>query len=312
MSKTIKIEPENAGARLDLFLTGLYPDISRSKLQAAIKDGRILLNGKPAKPHTFLKTDDEIAMPAEKTVAPPAATKLQGRQDIPFAVIYEDDKLAVIDKPTGLLVHPTVQGETETLAHALVGRWPGLAKVGEAPERPGIVHRLDKEASGLLVVAKTKKAFAALKAQFQEHSIEKEYAVLVNGRPPKEADTISLTIGRSAAGNRMAARAEALDENDRPAITHYRVEEYFNGATLLSVRTETGRTHQIRAHLHALGSSVAGDPLYHIKRGPVVASPRLFLHCRRLAFKHPKTGQRVEFTSPLPADLESTLKKLRN
>ncbi len=306
----ITITTAEAGQRLDLFLAAKHPDISRSRLQAAIKEGRILLNGKPAKPHTFLKAEDVISFSAEAVEPVGEPKKLKGRKDIAFGVVYEDGDLAVIDKPSGLLVHPTVQNETDTLAHALVGKWPTIAKIGDSPLRPGIVHRLDKDASGLMVVARTKKSFDDLKKQFQEHSIEKEYAVLVNGRPAQDAGTVTLSIGRSVRGDRMAARAEE-EEGDRPAVTHYKAEEYLPGATLLTVRTETGRTHQIRAHFFALGLPVAGDPLYRLKRGATVPATRLFLHAKRLAFTHPKTGKRVEFIAPLPRDLEATLAKLR-
>jgi 23S rRNA pseudouridine1911/1915/1917 synthase len=308
---TIHIEAADAGKRLDLLLVEKNPDNSRSRIQNAIKDGAIQLNGKPAKVHAFLKEGDVVTVETGANKAAPEPKKLKGRKDIAFGVVYEDDDLAVIDKPTGLLVHPTVQDETETLAHAIVGRWPEIAKVGDSPERPGIVHRLDKDASGLMVVCKTKKAFTSLKKQFQEHTIEKEYAVLVHGRPSKDSGTVTLTIGRATRGGHMVARPEPLDEEDRPAITHFRVEEFLRDSSLLSVRTETGRTHQIRAHFHALGNSVVGDQLYRFKPATTAHSPRLFLHAKRLAFEHPTTKQRVEFAAPLPADLETALAQLR-
>jgi len=308
--KTITVTAADADKRLDVFLASQLPGMTRSKIQNYIREGRILLNGKEAKPHAFLRENDVVTMATGDSKPEKKAKTLEssGRE---LNVVFEDDDLAVINKPSGLLVHPTVQNEKDTLAHALVGYWPKIAKVGDAPDqRPGIVHRLDKDASGLLVVAKTKKAFEALKEQFQTHSIEKEYAVLVNGRPPKDSATITPSIGRAASGTRMAARAEA-EEGDKPTVTHYRIEELFRDAALLSVRTETGRTHQIRASFQSLGCPVVGDTLYHVRKGPSVPAPHLFLHAKRLAFTHPTTGQRMEFTAPLPAELETTLRKLR-
>ncbi len=309
--KTFTVTASDAGQRLDVFLARGLSALTRSKIQSLIKNGLILLNGNIAKPHAFLHADDVVTMSSGDAKPVKKAKKLTPSTR-ELNVVFEDDDLAVINKPAGLLVHPTVQDEKDTLAHALVAYWPKIAKVGDAPEqRPGIVHRLDKAASGLLVVAKTAKAFESLKRQFQEHTVEKEYAVLVNGRPPKDEDTVTVSIGRAASGTKMAARAEA-EEGDRPAVTRYRVEEAFKGATLLSVRTETGRTHQIRATFHAIGCPVVGDQLYHVHRGPSVAAPRLFLHAKRLAFTHPVTDERLEFTAPLPPELEKVLKNLRS
>jgi 23S rRNA pseudouridine1911/1915/1917 synthase len=237
-------------------------------------------------------------------------------------VVYEDDHIVVVDKPSGMIVHPAVPGENDSLANALMAQYPEIAKVGDDPQRPGIVHRLDREASGLLVVARTKAAFDALKSQFQQHVVHKEYVVLVDGAPPEDAGTVDLAIGRKASGGKMAARPmlpprmgaieSEPQEDDRKAVTHYRIEEKFAKTTLLAVRTETGRTHQIRVHFNAIGCPVAGDALYGIKRQGRFPSPRLFLHARGLAFTHPITDAELSFTAPMPPELEAIIKRLRS
>ena len=303
------IEQKDTGTRLDVFLTSQLKGISRSRIQKVIKEGQVTVNGKPVTPHLAMEENDVVVL-AKIPQSSTKMMKMESRADIGLDVIYEDAEIAVINKPSGLLVHPSPQNEEETLAHALLGRWPKIAKVGESTERPGIVHRLDKEASGLLVVAKTQKAYENLKEQFKVHSIKKEYTVLVHGSPAKDEGSISLAIGRAASGDKMAARAEAM-EGDRTALTHYRVEEKFPHAALLKVWTETGRTHQIRAHFKALGCPVVGDPLYVLKQGARVSAPRLFLHAKMLGFNHPKTGEWMQFETPLPKDLADFLKSLQ-
>jgi len=303
------IDAASVGKRLDAFLAEALAGVSRSAVQKAIKTGEITLNGEPTKPHTALREGDTVCAP-EGIAAPPGPFKLTPRPDIKLDIVHEDEDFIVLDKPSGLLVHPAILAEQDTLANALIARFPEIVGVGEGSERPGIMHRLDRDASGLLVVARNKKAYASLKKQFQKHDIRKEYAVLVHGRPPEDEGTINLAIGRSSGERRMAARPEPL-EGDREAITHYWVDECLDGATLLSVRTETGRTHQIRAHFKALGCPVAGDKLYGKKRGRVLPVSRLFLHAKKLGFKHPTTGEWVEFVSPLPEELERALAQFR-
>ncbi|MEY4744110.1 MAG: hypothetical protein RL272_55 [Candidatus Parcubacteria bacterium] len=308
MKKSFKIGKEGAGERLDAWLAKRLPGVSRSRIQKWIKAGEVLRNGSADTPHVILEEGDKIAVDAPD--APSAGEPLAPRHDIALDVVHEDEHVAVVNKPAGLIVHPAVPGETETLANALVARYPEIAAVGDSPERPGIVHRLDKEASGLLVVARTAVAFANLKAQFQAHVVKKEYAVLIDGAAPEDSGTIRLAIGRSSSGGKMAARPDA-GEDDKDAITHYRVEERFPKATYLTVRTETGRTHQIRAHFHALGCPVVGDPLYGAKKTGRLPSPRLFLHAKTLAFTHPVTDEQLSFSSPLPKELEDVLSGLR-
>lgn len=307
-AQTIEVPTEAAGQRLDVYLTSRLKNLSRSKIQKLIKGGEILLDGRHATPHEAVAAGQKITIAADALTT--VDSRLKSRPDIDLRVVYEDDDVAVIDKPSGLLVHPGPRGEQDTLANALIARWPAMAEVGEAPERPGIVHRLDKDASGLMVVAKNQKAYRALKRQFQNHKTRKQYAVLVIGRPPRDEGTIELAVGRSTAGGKMAARRVPL-AGDRTAVTHYRITELFRDAALLEVRTETGRTHQIRTHFRALGCPVAGDPLYGRHRGPQPPTSRLFLHAAQLEFNQPTNRRRLKFESPLPPELQKTLSLMR-
>jgi 23S rRNA pseudouridine1911/1915/1917 synthase len=302
--ETIIITAEDAGQRLDLFLASRYPAMSRSKLQKQIKGGAVRLGGKQVTPHIALREGDEVTVPTEAVT--PQTMTLEPRPDIALDIVHEDADVIVLNKPAGLLMHPAA-GEQDTLANALLAHHPDIIKVGDEPaERPGIVHRLDKDASGLLVVAKTPVAFERLKEQFQAHTVLKEYTVLVGGGVPQDEDTIRLYIGRATVGGRMAARSKPLD-GDREAVTHYHRDAIYEKATLLTVRTETGRTHQIRVHLFALGAPVVGDSLYGIKSRFYLAAPRLFLHCSRLGFTHPTSGETMTFTVPLPPALQKFL-----
>jgi 23S rRNA pseudouridine1911/1915/1917 synthase len=309
MPDDITIEAADAGKRLDVHLSAVLTHLSRAKVQKAIKAGNITLNGKLVTPHVALRAGDRIVIDISDSPARPLDHSPAPRPEIPLAIVHDDDAVVVIDKPSGLLVHPTVRGETETLAGALIARYPSMTDVGESPDRPGIVHRLDKDASGLLVAAKTQRAYESLKKQFQEHEIKKTYLVLVHGRPPSDEGVITLAIGRSAAGTTMAARHRPL-EGDREAETRYRVEKVFKDAALLRVNTGTGRTHQIRAHFKAIGCPVAGDPLYKGRNAKPLPVSRLFLHATELGFNHPTRGEWMEFSSPLPDELAKALKKL--
>lgn len=307
MKQEFTITAADEGARLDVFLTANLDGFSRSKLQAYIKEGRVLVNDAKVTPHYALEDGFIVAVdlpdPTAKRVG------LKPRPDITLTVVHEDDDVMVVDKPSGMIVHPAVDTDDATLVNALVARNPEIAAVGDSIDRPGIVHRLDKDASGLMVIAKNQDAFDALKAQFQEHAVKKEYTVLVDGGPPQDSGTVTLAIGRKKGDGKMAARPEPK-EGDREAITHYVREKQFMKAALLTVRTETGRTHQIRAHMHAIGCSVVGDPLYGEKRVGRLQSPRLFLHAKTLAFTHPKTGKPMSFEAPLPTELQAVLRKL--
>jgi 23S rRNA pseudouridine1911/1915/1917 synthase len=221
---------------------------------------------------------------------------------VAFGIAYEDDDLLVVDKPAGLVVHPARGHRAGTLAQALTGRAAG----GEDPARAGIVHRLDRDTSGLLVVAKGEAAHRALQAALQERGITREYLALVDGLPPARSGTIDAPIGRD---RRVRTRHSIETDDPRVAVTHFEVAEHLAHYALLRVRLETGRTHQIRVHLQAIGHPVAGDPEYG--RPGVLGLGRQFLHAAHLAFEHPRTGARVEADSPLPGDLEAALERAR-
>ena len=284
------VGPEAAGERLDVFLARSAG--SRAAAQRLIAAGRVQVDGEPrAKRHTVAAGERVTIAPADEAPAPgvPAAR---------YAVAYEDEHVLVIDKPAGVVVHPAQGHEQGTLAQALAGRAAG----GEDPLRAGIVHRLDRDTSGLLVVARTEAAHAALKEQMRRREITREYLALVEGRPGARAGTIDAPLGRD---RRVRTRVSTDTDEPRPAVTHFEVERPLPGFTLLRVRLETGRTHQIRAHLLAIGHPVAGDREYG--RAGLLGLDRQFLHADHLAFRHPVTGEDVDLRSPLPDDLSKAL-----
>lgn len=290
------VRPEDEGLRLDVLLAG--PLGSRSRAQRLIAAGQVRVGGAVApKRHRVTAGEDIEVDETDSRPAPPAA---QG--DVPIA--FEDDDVLVVDKPPGLVVHPApgLDPAQPTLAELLAGR-----AAGGAPERPGIVHRLDRDTSGLLVVARTEPAHRELKRELEAREIEREYVALVEGRPPARTGTIDAPLGRD---RRRRTRQSTDTDTPRPAVTHFAIEEELPGFTLLRVTLETGRTHQIRAHLRAIGHPVAGDPEYGTAGR--LGLERQFLHARRLAFTHPRTGARVEVASPLPGDLASVLAELRS
>jgi 23S rRNA pseudouridine1911/1915/1917 synthase len=284
------VGPEHAGERLDVFLAGTAG--SRAAAQRLIDSGLVLVDGeRRPKRHTVAVGERVEVQPAPQREEPlvPDAT---------FAVAYEDEHLMVVDKPAGVVVHPARRHNAGTLAQALAGRIAG----GDDPRRAGIVHRLDRDTSGLLVVARTDAVHAALKDMMRRREVTREYVALVEGRPAARAGTIDAPLGRD---RRVRTRISTDTDDPRPAITHFEVERALEGYTLLRVRLETGRTHQIRAHLLAIGHPVAGDPEYG--RKGVLGLERQFLHAERLAFTHPSTGAEIEVRSPLPDDLSKAL-----
>lgn len=299
---------ENAEERLDKFLTARMPERSRSAIQKMIKEGLITVNGKKVAVHHFLRSGEEIEM-AEEKKKPKTAVLKKAKKGPPLDIIFEDDELLVVNKPSGLLVHEAPGEDGPTLADSLVAHCPGLRKVGEDPKRPGMIHRLDKDVSGVVVVAKTQKVFDFLKGLFKERTIKKEYLGLVMGSLPLPADRITFKIGRSERHARMAARPEG--QEGREAITEYEVVKRFGNSTFVKIRIETGRTHQIRAHFHAYGHPIVGDPLYKIKGlkiRPVLSRP--FLHAAKISFTD-WNGQKREFSSSLPKELEDYMNKLK-
>lgn len=221
-------------------------------------------------------------------------------EDVPLRIAYEDEHLLVVDKPAGIVVHPAPGHSTGTLVHGLLGRVAG----GDVPERPGIVHRLDRDTSGLLVVSRTEEAYRGLRNLVRRRELERRYKALVRGRPRSWRGRIEAPIGR----DRHEPTRVSLDtDTPRDAITHFEVEKLFDGYALLDVRLETGRTHQIRVHLAEIGLPVLGDRAYGVSDPEL---PRQFLHAWRLAFPHPVTGEDIEAESPLPPDLQAALARL--
>jgi len=306
------VDEAGAGERLDRWLAGVMPDVSRARLQAIITGGGVLVDGRVARPSRRLKAGQSISV---RLPAPRPAVPLP--EDIPLAVVYEDPHLLVVDKPAGLVVHPGAGRATGTLVNALLHRVRDLSGIGGVV-RPGIVHRLDRGTSGLLVVAKDDASHVALSRQFSGRTVEKEYLAVVLGVPRAAEGTIDVPIGRDPVHRkRMSVRAP----RGRAAQSIYRLVEAFDGAALLRVRIATGRTHQIRVHLAALGHPVAGDLTYGGRRPPASRRPearaalealtRPALHAARLVFTHPATDERMSFESPLPADLQALLAVLR-
>jgi 23S rRNA pseudouridine1911/1915/1917 synthase len=306
------VGPEAAGLRLDVWLARSLPDLSRARLQALILEGHVLLDGARARASARLRPGQ-----AAFVRVPAAAPAVPQAEDIPVAVVHEDTHLVVVNKPAGLVVHPGAGTPRGTLVNALLGQVRDLSGVGGVL-RPGIVHRLDKGTSGLLVVAKDDATHRALVRQFAGRTVEKEYVALVLGVPSRPRGEVDAPIGRDPVNRqRMSVRAP----RGREARSSWRVEERFDGAALLRVRIHTGRTHQIRVHLASIGHPVAGDKTYGGARTPsshaaaareaLQSMDRPALHAARLAFTHPATGARLEFEAPLPRDLVDVLERLR-
>ncbi|MFA5048087.1 MAG: RluA family pseudouridine synthase [Patescibacteria group bacterium] len=316
--KIITITSENQGERLDKFLVVAWPDLSRSKIQQAIKDGTVLVNGERPSVHCFLKEKDLITFIEKKEAdAKPGATPVKksqygGRKLFKeIKIIADEPNFLIIEKPAGLLVHPTERNETDTLIDWLLEKYPALRKIGENPQRPALVHRLDKEVSGLMLIPKTQDAFDYFKSQFKEHTITKKYITLVEGEVNKDEGEIDLPIGRSNTKEGLfAAKPHSQkSDKDKKAITRYKITQRFKNYTLLEVEILTGRTHQIRVHMLAFGCPVVGDGLY-IKKPSKKTPGRIFLHATKLIFKD-LDGTEKEFESPLPANLGEFLKGLK-
>ena len=288
-----------AGLRLDQALAGLLPEHSRSRIKQWIEAGDVRVDGLAAAPRRTLRGGEqvEIAMPAR-------APMRDEPQDIPLVVRYEDDDLLIVDKPAGLVVHPGSGNPAGTLLNALLHRLPAQS----ALPRAGIVHRLDKDTSGLMVVAKREAAQAALVRALATHQVRREYLAVARGNVER-ALTVDAPIGRHP----VARTTMAVVARGKPARTHVRVVERFGIATLVRCQLETGRTHQIRVHLAAIGHPLVGDPDYGGRRakGGVLDFPRQALHATRLALVHPRTGAALGVDSPPPADLAALLERLR-
>ena len=293
--------PEDAGTRIDAFLA--TPLGSRSRAARLLEAGAVTVDGRPVVKSYKLVGAEAIGVDESLDPAEEPADVGEG-EPAAFRVAWEDDHLLVVDKPAGVVVHPARGHRSGTLAQALAGRAAG----GEDQWRAGIVHRLDRDTSGLLVVAKSEAVHRELKERLAAREITREYAALVEGRPPARSGTIDAPIGRD---RKVRTRNSTDTEEPREARTHFELDEALPQHTLLRVRLETGRTHQIRVHLQAIGFPVAGDPEYGGRAGAALGLERQFLHAARLAFAHPVTGEPVEARSPLPADLAAALERAR-
>lgn len=295
------VEPEQAGQRLDRFLAPHLGHLSRTAIQRMIDEGMVLVNQRSSKPGYMIRTNDviEVLHPFPASQPMTAAAR-----EMPLDVVYEDKDLLVINKAAGMVVHPAPGHSEDTLVNALLARYPDLRTAGEEM-RPGIVHRLDKDTSGLMIVARNAQAHAALAEQIKRHEVQKRYLALVEGRVALEQGSIDAPIGRDPRRRQQMTITKLAGKEAR---THFWVLQRFNRHTLLLLQLETGRTHQIRVHLRAIGHPVAGDPVYgsgNSVRG--VKLPRQFLHAYQLQFRHPSTGEVLTFEAPLPADLQAVL-----
>jgi 23S rRNA pseudouridine1911/1915/1917 synthase len=286
------IGEDEAGQRLDHVLA--EPLGSRSRAQRLIDAGLVTVDGEQRPKRHVVSVGEVVEVRDEPA---PVAAPDAGEPAVALTIAYEDDKLLVVDKPAGLVVHPAAGHWTGTLSQALAAR-------GIDADRGGIVHRLDRDTSGLLLAAKSEPVLRALQQELRERRIEREYLALVEGRPPARTGTIDAPIGRD---RRDRTRHSTDTDAPRDAVTHFEIEQALPTTTLLRVRLETGRTHQIRVHLEAIGHPVVGDPLYG--RGETLGLQRQFLHAERLAFDHPADGRRVEVRSSLPADLAGALER---
>jgi 23S rRNA pseudouridine1911/1915/1917 synthase len=311
------VQAPHAGERLDRYLAAAQADLSRSRVQSLIRDGHVRVNGAPAHAALRLRAGDRVEL------EPPArrATTLEP-EAIPLAIVHEDESLIVVDKPAGLVVHPGAGVARGTLVHALLHHDPGIAGVG-GEGRPGIVHRLDKDTSGLLVVARTERAYRMLVEAMARREVTRRYRALVWGEPRADEALLEGPIGRDP---RHRQRMAVLARGGRPARTRYRVSGRFGLAAALDLTLETGRTHQIRVHLAHAGHPVIGDPVYggrakkllslreperSLARGLLDRLARQALHAAELEFRHPVTGQRLHFMAPVPEDFAAALDRLR-
>lgn len=299
----LTVAEEMSGKRLDSVLAGMMPEYSRSFIQKLFENGSITVGGDPCSEKKRKAAAGDIV---EITIPQPERLEVEA-EDIPLDIVYEDDELLVVDKPAGMVVHPAPGNHLGTLVNALMYHCGDALSSINGVIRPGIVHRIDKDTSGLLMVAKTDRAHNALSAQLAEHSITRRYKAIVYSNIKEDEGTVDKPIGRDP-GNRL--RNAVVYTNSKNAVTHYRVLERFGGFTLVEAVLETGRTHQIRVHMAYIRHPLLGDTLY----GPAknrYGAKRQMLHAGVLGFVHPVTGEYMEFNSPLPQDFEDVLAKLR-
>jgi 23S rRNA pseudouridine1911/1915/1917 synthase len=294
------VEDEAKGERLDVYLRAKLPDLSRERIKTLIEEGYILVEGKSVKPSYKLKGGEQVLVriPIEREYS------LQPKE-VPFEILYEDEDLAVLYKPAGIVVHPAPGHLDDTLVHGLLLKLRSLSGVG-GELRPGIVHRLDKDTSGVMLVAKNDFAHKKLTQDFKERRVEKEYLAIVYGRLTQKEGTLDFPIGRHPAQRKKMA---VLKEG-RQALTKYKVLRLFKKATLILAKPVTGRTHQLRVHFSYIGHPILGDPIYGGLKPDVPRPERLMLHACRISFEHPRTGAHLTFTKDPPEDFEGYLKLL--
>ncbi|GAC1393227.1 MAG: RluA family pseudouridine synthase [Ktedonobacteraceae bacterium] len=295
------VQEEQIGQRLDRFLTPILAHLSRTNIQQLIADETVLVKGKVSKAGYALRRGDIITIVRSTPVIPPTTATAH---EIPLDILYEDEDLLVLNKAPGMVVHPAPGHRDDTLVNALLARYPELQGVGEEG-RPGIVHRLDKDTSGLIIIARNGRTLTALMEQMQRHEIVKRYLALVEGDIAHDQGSIDAPIGRDI---RNRQQMTITTRDSREARTHFRVLQRFARHTLLLLQLETGRTHQIRVHLKAIGHPVVGDPVYGSGNAPRgFTLRRQFLHAYQLQFDHPITGKLIEIEAPLPKDLQNIL-----
>jgi 23S rRNA pseudouridine1911/1915/1917 synthase len=312
---TLEVTPHEKGLRTDAFVSAHLPDCSRSRAAALIRQGAIQVDGLPCKAGYRLKAGQTV----HGRIPPPTAPDMLP-EPLPLDILFEDPALIVVNKPAGLVVHPAAGHASGTLVNALLHHCPDLEGIG-GERRPGIVHRLDKDTSGVMVVAKNDPAHQALSRQFKERRIRKRYLALVHGSPAADSGCIDLPVGRHAVERKKMA---VVPSGGREARTVWHVRERFAAATLLALDLETGRTHQIRVHCLAMGHPIVGDPVYGRRRAarsrsgidaPLHAifrkAGRQMLHAARLGFTHPLSGEPLTFEAPLPADMAGVIRQLR-
>ncbi|AQS59020.1 RNA pseudouridine synthase [Desulforamulus ferrireducens] len=298
---TFQIEPQQAKTRIDVFLTTNCPEISRSYVQKLIEEGLVTVNGQPTKANYKLRVADEVTIEI-----PPAEELMVEPEDIPLDIYYEDKDVIVVNKPRGMVVHPAEGNTSGTLVNALLYHCKDLSGINGVL-RPGIVHRLDKDTSGLIMVAKNDQAHHALAQQLKDRTVTRRYLALVHHRIKEEQGTINAPIGRDPRDRQKMA---VIERNSKAAVTHFQVMERFADYTLIECRLETGRTHQIRVHMAYIGYPLVGDLKYGPKKPHFNLDGQL-LHARVLGFQHPTTGQYLEFSSPLPEVFQQVLEQLK-
>lgn len=311
----LSVSPEDAGLRLDAYVSQQVTECTRSHAALLIRQGNILVDGASTKPSYKVKTREQITV----EMPPPEPVDLVA-EPMDLDILFEDRHLIVINKPAGLVVHPAAGHPTGTLVNGILHHCPDLEGIG-GEMRPGIIHRLDKDTSGVMVVAKTAQALAGLADQFKSRSVVKQYLALVHGVPKEDSGSIDLPVGRHPVDRKKMSTRSA---QGREALTLWKIESKFNGAALLAVDLKTGRTHQIRVHCYSMGHPLIGDPVYGFRRAisnlakhnkplylAAKRAARQMLHAHKLGFTHPVNGDHQQFGAPIPEDMGSVIKALR-